>query len=133
MILDPHASPFGEVIYAYTRKQAVEDGEQVDVSSTAREAGITFPVYMTRAAWVKFVEVPPGVRCQDEPGRLWDVVWMLRCAMRRATPGADLIRFQLYLRNDNRKPRLETLKAVCSPHDMDDPTPAVTVMLPDED
>ena len=27
------------IIYAYTRKQAVEDGEQVDVSTTAAEAG----------------------------------------------------------------------------------------------
>jgi putative ubiquitin-RnfH superfamily antitoxin RatB of RatAB toxin-antitoxin module len=28
------------IIYAYTCKQAVEDGEQVDVSTTAAEAGI---------------------------------------------------------------------------------------------
>ena len=36
------------IIYAYTRKQAVEDGEQVDVSTAAAEAGIRFPVFLTR-------------------------------------------------------------------------------------
>src|ERR1035437_5291152 len=35
------------IIYVYTRKQAVEDGEQVDVSPTATEAGIRFPVFLT--------------------------------------------------------------------------------------
>jgi hypothetical protein len=61
-------SPFGEIIYAYTRKQAVADGVQVDVSQTAREAGIRFPVYLTRAVYDAYVVVPEGVTCQDEPG-----------------------------------------------------------------
>jgi len=41
-------------------------------------------VALTRAAWGRCVSVPPGVACQDEAGRLWDVV----CAIRRdaATP-----------------------------------------------
>jgi type I site-specific restriction endonuclease len=29
--------PFGEIIYAYTRKQAIADGVQVDISTTAQE------------------------------------------------------------------------------------------------
>lgn len=33
-------SPFGEVIYSYTRKQAIADGFQVEVTKTAQEAGI---------------------------------------------------------------------------------------------
>ncbi len=65
---DAAADPFGPVIYAYTRAQALEDGGQVDVSETAREAGIRFPVYLTRAVWNAYVEVPPGVHCQDEAG-----------------------------------------------------------------
>ena len=44
-------SPFGEVIYAYTRKQAVADGVQVDVTKTAQEAGINFPVFITRGVF----------------------------------------------------------------------------------
>ena len=47
-----------EIIYAYTRAQAIEDGELVDVSETARESGIKFPVAVTRAVWAKYVEIP---------------------------------------------------------------------------
>ena len=71
-------SPFGEVISEYSRRTAIEDGVLVDVSTTAREAGITFPVALTRAVWDRYVEVPEGLRGQDERGRLWDVVYMVR-------------------------------------------------------
>ena len=60
-----------DIIYAYTRKQAVEDGEQVDVSTTAAEAGIRFPVFLTRRVYDKYVTVPENVSFQDEAGRLW--------------------------------------------------------------
>ena len=44
-----------EVIYAYTRAQALEDGVLVDASEIAREAGIGFPVALTRAVWANYV------------------------------------------------------------------------------
>jgi hypothetical protein len=122
-----------ELIYAYTRAQAIEDGELVDVSETAREAGIKFPVVVTRAVWVKYVEVPEGVTCQDERGRLWDIVWMFRCAA--AKFDGDTLLFKLYVRNHNRErltPQdLVTLKAICEPGDTAEPV--ITIMLPDED
>ena len=122
-----------EVLYSYTRKQALEDGEQVDVSVTAAEVGIRFPVFLTRAVWEKYVRVPEGVKCQDERGRLWDIVWLLRCAARQ-TSGPHML-FKLHVRNDNRRgtPPPVTLKAECGPLDIDDPLPAITVMLPEED
>ena len=67
-------SPFGPVIYAYTRAQAVADGVQVAVTKTAQEAGIKFPMFLTRAVFDKYVAVPPDVTGQDESGRLWDVI-----------------------------------------------------------
>lgn len=126
-------NPFddAEIVYAYTRKQAVEDGEQVDVSTVAQEAGIRFPVYLTRAVWGRYVEVPPGVVAQDEQGRLWDILIMFAWQAKRAD--TDLIAFRLYVRNTNRRPRLVTLKAVCGPKDIDDAQPAITIMLPDDD
>jgi hypothetical protein len=128
---DPFAG--AEVLYAYTRKDALADGVQIDVSEMAREAGLKFPVYLTRAVWENYVRVPDGVRCQDENGRLWDLVWMLRIAARR-TSGPQML-FGLHVRNDNRDrtPPLVTLKAVCGPRDIDDPAAAITVMLVDED
>ena len=124
---------FGPVVYSYTRAQAVADGVQVEVTKTAQEAGIRFPVFLTRTVYDSFVSVPPGVSAQDEAGRLWDIVWMLRFAILRARPGCERLPVALYVRNDNRKPRLIKLIATCGPLDIDDPQPAITVMLPDED
>jgi hypothetical protein len=122
---------FGDVIDRYTRAQAIEDGVLVDVSPVAREAGIKFPVALTRAVWSQYVEVPPGVTCQDEKGRLWDILWMLRANLKR---GGSVLLYRLRVRNDNRYSRpapLVTLKALCGPGD--DLEPVITIMLPNED
>jgi hypothetical protein len=121
------------VIYTYTRKQAVADGFQIEVTTTAQEAGIRFPFFITRAVWHNYVTVPSGVTGQDEAGRLWDLVWMTRFAIIRAKPGVDRIPVALYVRNDNHRSRLVKLVAVCGPLDFDDPQPAITLMMPDED
>lgn len=126
-------SPFGEVIYSYTRSQAVADGVQVEVSTIAVEAGIHFPVFLTRTVFDAYVAVPPNVTGQDEEGRLWDILWMLRFAIQRSRAGVDRMHFALYVRNDNRAPKLVKLIATCGPLDIDDPHPAITVMMPDED
>jgi hypothetical protein len=127
------ANFFGGVIYAYTRSQAVADGVQVDVTKTAQEAGIKFPMFLTRAVWDACVAVPEGVTAQDEAGRLWDIVWMTRFGIIRSRPGCDRIPVALYVRNDNQRSRLIKLIAQCGPLDIDDPQPAITVMMPDED
>jgi hypothetical protein len=125
--------PFGEIIYAYTRAQAIADGMQVDVCTTAREAGIRFPVFLTRAVYDAYVTVPPGMTGQDEAGRLWDIINLLKFAIRKAQPGRARLPFALYVRNDNRRPRLVKLIATCGALDIDDPRPAITVAMPGED
>lgn len=139
---------FGEVIFSYTRAQALADGELVDVSKMAREAGVKFPVAVSRAVWARYCEVPDGTVGQDVAGRTWDVVWMFRCAARKTDGGELLFKLHVALpdRGDwqaNENPpergsdltrethRLVTLKALCHPGD--DPAPVVTIMLPDED
>jgi len=126
-----------EIIYAYTRAQAIEDGVLVDVSKTAKEAGFVYPVAMTSAAWADCVEwsdedtkrqVP-----QDEFGRLWDVLWMAKIAVKQGNGGTQLL-YPLHRvpRGGNvQKPRLIHLKLVCGPGDT--PEPVITIMLPDED
>jgi len=133
MNTNQNQSPFGEVIYSYTRSQAVADGVQVDVSKVAAEAGIRFPVFLTRTVFDSFVTVPEGVTGQDEAGRLWDIVWMLRFGIIRARPSVDRIPVAFYVRNDNRAARLVKLIATCGALDIDDAQPAITVMMPDED
>jgi len=128
------AEPFGPVIYTYTRSQAIADGFPIEVTKTAEEAGIRFPVFITRGVYEHCVAVPPNVTGQDEAGRLWDVVWMLRFAIIRSTPGTSRLPFALYVRNSDKHPaRLTKLIATAGAVDVDDPVPAITVMLPDED
>jgi hypothetical protein len=121
-----------DLIHRYTRAEALRDGVLIDVSQTARDAGFKYPVALTAAAWAKCVAVPPGVLCQDEAGRLWDVLWLLRCAIDRGGQGWE-VRFGVHVRNDNRErtPPLVRLKAVCWPRD--DGKPCITVLLPRED
>jgi hypothetical protein len=80
-----------------------------------------------------YVIVLPGVAGQDMAGRLWDIVWMLRFAIRKAQPGQARLPFALYIRNDNRPARLVKLIAHCGPMDINDSQPAITVTMPDED
>lgn len=120
------------LIFSYTRKQAIEDGVLIDITETAREAGLRFPTAITVAAWSKYVAVPTGVTSQDERGRLWDIVWMLHWAISQQRVDGPMLNFQLYVKNDEEQaPRLVTLKAIVGPGD--DPRPVLTIMLPHED
>ena len=105
----------------------------MEVSKVAAEAGIRFPVFLTRSVFDGYVTVLPNVSGQDEPGRLWDIVWMLRIAIQSSRPGCDRIPVALYVRNDNRAAKLVNLIATCGPLELDAPQPAITVMRPDED
>ncbi|MBN8741101.1 MAG: hypothetical protein BGP24_19985 [Lysobacterales bacterium 69-70] len=74
-----------DVIHTYTRADALRDGVLVDVSGQAREAGFRIPVALTARVWVECVAWPETESlCQDESGRLWDVVFMAAAAARRA-------------------------------------------------
>src|SRR5215831_16476481 len=121
-----------DLIHRYSREDALRDGVLIDVSATTREAGTRYPVALTRAAWERCVKVPPGVVCQDEAGRLWDVLWLLRLAIARNEGGREL-RFGVHVRNDNRDgvPPLVQLRAVCAPGDQGEPV--ITIMQDGED
>jgi hypothetical protein len=92
---------YGPAISAYTRAEAIADGDLVDVSDTSqrRDAGFRFPVALTRAAWedcVAWTETDDqrSRYLQDEKGRLWDVLWMARCAARRSA-GESRVQFRV--------------------------------------
>ena len=102
----------------------------------APEPGETVPALHDSAAAAQRVglrDARLGGWYQDEAGRLWDIVWMLRFAIRKAQSGQDRLPFALYVRNDNRRPKLVKLIATCGALDINDPQPAITVMMPDED
>lgn len=136
-------SVFGPVIYAYTRRQAIEDGCLVAIEpGICREAGFKWPVAMTREVWDQCVQWPKGHKnnlLQDEVGRLWDVLWMACSAickpsLRVRTISEEVLIYQLYVvpfTGRGRKARLTHLKLVCGPGD--DAEPVITIMLPAQD
>ena len=125
---------FGEVIYSYTRKQAIEDGVLIDVSEMAREAGIKYPVALTSTVYYEYV-VPNDRLIKDGQsieGRLWDVLWMFRCNALQ-NPSDIMIFCVLFVMPSGNNHQLVTvkLKAVCDPGDIGEPV--ITIMLPKED
>lgn len=122
--------PFGEVIFTYTREQAIEDGVLVDVTELAKEAGFRYPTCVTRAVWDRYVEVPDCVSGQDETGRLWDILWMARFGIQKNRSGSEVL-FKLYVANEPGPAKPVTLKAVCGPGDSAEPV--ITITLPEED
>lgn len=127
-----------EVIYAYTRQQAIEDGVLVDLMQPefvelVHNAGFRFPVAMTEEAFHDYVELSPMAKemCNDIKGRLWDVLWMLRVATQKQQGKSSEILFEFYCVTDRPKPNLCTLKAVCGPGDQGEPV--LTIMHPWQD
>jgi hypothetical protein len=128
---------FGDVVYAYTRAQAIEDGVLVNVTKTAKETGFKLPVAVTRAVWDHYIEWSTvddnNQTIQHESGRLWDVLWMFRLACRRLA-NESYLKYRLYvIPRDGRskKPRQIELKAVIGGGDNGEPV--ITIMLPNED
>lgn len=127
---ETNSSIFGPVVYRYTRAQAIEDGVLVDVSETAREAGIVFPTAVTTAVWDACVTVPESASWQSETGRLWDVLTLLRYAIARDASGQQ-VNFTVGIQNDETPPQPVRLKALCGPGDSGEPV--ITIMFPEED
>lgn len=134
--LNDEDSPFGPVIFGYTRAQAISDGVLIDVSAMAKQAGFTVPVAMTSAAWsdcVEWSERDSGLQIhQDESGRLWDVLWMAHLAARRTQGGTVAFTLLRVPRGGKeRMPRKATLHMHIGPGDLAEPV--CTMMMLGED
>lgn len=129
---DSRKSPFdgAEVIYSYTRAQALEDGQFIDVSDQAKEAGFKIPAVVT--AGVQAYLVPPeGMESyQDYKGRLWDVLWLLRLKIAQGNEDKDLIEYNVSFLMSPRRSELVRLWGHVGPGDQGEAV--LTIMLPEE-
>jgi len=128
---------FGDAIHVYTRAQAIDDGVLVDVSEVANEAGFSLPVAVTAAVWEKYISWSDSdtekQAYQDESGRLWDVLFMLRMAINGCND-ESVVRYRLLViprDGTSRRPVSVVLKAEI--HGGDEREPMITIMLPNED
>ena len=106
------------LIFVYTREQAIADGVLIDVTESAKEVGLALHTVVTQGVWAECVSVPDGVTSQDESGRLWDILWMLRYAILKQRKTESQMMFELVVVNDEEKPaELVKLKAIVGPED----------------
>ena len=117
-----------QIISTYTRKEAINDGVLKDVSETAKEAGFKIPVAVTLAVWMDISDIPLSQSHQCFDGRLWDVLSMLRFAIRN-NGGKSEIRYRIIMHVGRRTHY--SLKAICGPGD--NAEPVITIMKPGED
>lgn len=133
---------FGEVLSSYSRRQAIEDGVLVCISGPdyegdpwmpdmCRELGFKFPIAVTAAVFRECIELTSAAvrACNDMRGRLWDVLFMLKLAIRHSQ--GDTVLFEYRCVTKSTRPSRVRLKSICGPGD--DAEPVLTIMFPDED
>lgn len=126
-----------DMVSSYSRAQALEDGVLVDVTNVAREAGFRVPVALSAAVWADCVAWSDDDNrrkraCQDEQGRLWDVLWMAKLAARRNS-AARLAYEVLRVPREGKglRPRPVRLTMQIGPGDT--PEPVITITAENED
>lgn len=115
---------FGEVIHAYTRANALEDGELVDVTEWASAdkgfmGGFKVPVALTRSAWAAIEAIPASLEgLADVRGRAHDVLWMASLAARSAArAGKTRVGFKVILPSKGTRKRNRILVIDSGPGD----------------
>jgi len=126
-----------DVVFRYTRKQAIADGVLVDLmqpetESLVKEAGFKWPIAITASAFSAAVcplggTFPEG---QDLKGRLWDVLRNLWLAVRLRGHHSDRVEFKVLVW-DGQRHQTVRLWSLCGPGDQGEPV--LTVMLEGED
>jgi len=121
-----------DVIYTYTRAQALEDGVLVDLNQwiPQKESGFKYPTACTASVFAIIeAAVKNKKHCNDFKGVIWDILWMSRKYV-IARPDASAVLFKVKITGAGKK-SLYTFKMMCGPGDKAEPV--MTLMLPDED
>lgn len=121
-----------EIVYSYTRKEALADGVLIDATPVAKEAGIKYPVALTEALWQGYIVPSKELKDsgQSTDGRLWDLLFLFSFYARKVETQVFVYKC-LFLMNPSRSPETKSIKAHIGPGDQGEPV--ITLMLPEED
>ncbi len=127
--------PWGEIIYSYTRAQAIEDGVLVDLSAIAPDVArqhYKYPVACTSAVWdIIQRAVENKKHANDYKGVIHDILWMSRGGgVRWRSPDDTTVLFDVIITGAGPK-RIHRFKMVVGPGDKGEPV--LTILLPGED
>lgn len=118
------------IIHEFSRKEALETGELIDVSTLAKEAGVKFPVAVTSTIWQGVIVPDESAKENGEStdGRLWDVLYLFTLAASKSS--GSVMYFSVNCTEAGESKKIN-LKAVIGPGD--DLAPVITIMDPSED
>lgn len=121
------------VIYSYTRAQAIEDGVLIDITADAKANGFKVHTVVTDNLYRQYVEVPTGLDRsfgQSRDGRLHDLLTLALFAA-RSSKGTDRVYFKVsFLMGPGRSEEANIIAHI-GPGDHGEPV--MTLMLPEED
>lgn len=122
-----------DVIYTYTRKQAIEDGYQVEVTGDVTKQFLKYRVFMTEGVFETIQRAVNNEKyCNDFDGILHDIVWMAYLKIKMmADRGTDTVYFKVIITGAGRKKYYNMVLQIGAT-DIDDPTPAFTIMFPED-
>ena len=120
------------LIYSYSRAQAIEDGVLIDVTTQAKEAGFKFHTVVTDNLFHSYITPPAGLEGEGQSisGRLHDLFMVLRTAILGKSATDYLELDVLFLMAPGRHERVRII-AVVGPGDHGEPVK--TIMLPGDD
>ena len=121
------------VIYTYTRAQAIEEGVLIDITADAKAHGFKVHTVITDNLYRQYVEVPTrldGSFGQSRDGRLHDLLTLALFAA-RSSKGTDRVYFKVsFLMEPGRS---ETVDIIAHIGPGDHGEPVMTLMLPEDD
>ena len=119
-----------DIISVYTRQNAIDDSMFKDVTEMAKEAGFKIPVAVTSNLYHTHINPNPMPQGQDEKGRLWDVLSILR--LKAAHSKSSMVEFDVLFRTDLGNSETVRIWAVIEAQSPTDPSPAINIMLPED-
>ena len=120
------------LIFSYTRSSAIKDGSQVCVSDhfPSDTSMYKFPVYFTQEVWKL---------CQQQGVIVWNICYMAIIESEIQKTDSSIIEYFVIVEGASRTPDLVDnsypcyrLLAECGAKDINDPTPVITIMFPEE-
>ena len=120
-----------ELIYSYTRKQALEDSILIDISQQAKESGFKIPAAVSDNLFHQYIKPPEGLEGEGQSarGRIHDVLHMLKVAIASNKNESMLFFDVLFLMRQGRHEKVSIYGEI-GPDD--DGHPCLTICLPED-
>lgn len=120
------------LVSSYSRKEAIDDGVLIDITTFASQRGFRLPTAITATLLYRYIEPSEKLKSlgQSFEGRLHDLLWMTYVSAKN-NKNSDRIYFEVLFLNESGEYDKPTVIAHVGPGD--DQEAVMTIMLPEDD